>query len=93
MALKPVKGKSFKKSRSFKDIGIGFAKNANTKDIASVINDNSIKQSIRNLIMTTPGEKLFQPALGSRITELLFEIPSIMADAYSLLLSNGPFVI
>ena len=82
MALKPVKGKSFKKSRSFKDIGVSFAKNANTKDVASVINDNAIKQAIRNLIMTTPGEKLFQPALGSRITELLFEpLDSFTSDA------------
>ena len=38
-----------------------------------VKNDNSIKQSIKNLILTTPGEKPFQPLVGSRVNSLLFE--------------------
>jgi|TARA_B100000085_G_scaffold237627_1_gene226738 hypothetical protein len=73
MALKPVTGTSFKKPRSFKDVGMNFRVNPNTKDVASVINDNAIKQSIRNLVLTTPGEKPFSPNIGSRISELLFE--------------------
>ncbi len=82
MALKPVTGTSFKKSRSFKDIGMNFRLNANTKDVAAVINDNAIKQSIRNLILTVPGEKPFQPSIGSRISELLFEpLDNFTSDA------------
>ena len=73
MALKSIKGDSFSKSRSFKDIGVNFSRNANTKDVAIVKNDNAIKQAVKNLIMTTPGEKPFQPNVGSRISELLFE--------------------
>ena len=49
------------------------ARNANTKDVAVVKNDNAIKQAVRNLIMTTPGEKPFQPLVGSNISQLLFE--------------------
>ena len=82
MALKPVTGTSFKKSRSFKDVAMNFARNANTKDAAAVLNDNAIKQSIRNLILTVPGEKPFQPTIGSRISELLFEpLDNFTADA------------
>lgn len=73
MALKKVSGKSLSRSRSFTDLAIGMARNANTKDVAVVKNDNAIKQAVRNLIMTTPGEKPFQPLVGSNISQLLFE--------------------
>ena len=73
MALKKIKGSSFTESRSFKDLSVGFTRNANTKDVAIVKNDNAIKQSVKNLILTVPGEKPFQPEIGSRISELLFE--------------------
>jgi len=73
MALKKIKGSNFTESRSFKDLSVGFTRNANTKDVAIVKNDNAIKQSVKNLILTVPGEKPFQPEIGSRISELLFE--------------------
>ena len=73
MALKKVSGKSVSRSRSFTDLAIGMARNANTKDVAVVKNDNAIKQAVRNLILTTPGEKPFQPLVGSNISQLLFE--------------------
>tara|TARA_B100000214_G_C23699234_1_gene504484 strand:- start:173 stop:592 length:420 start_codon:yes stop_codon:yes gene_type:complete len=73
MALKKIRGKDFVESRAFKDLGIGFVRNANTKDVAIVKNDNAIKQAVKNLILTVPGEKPFQPDIGSRISELLFE--------------------
>ena len=68
-----IKGSSFTESRSFKDLSVGFTRNANTKDVAIVKNDNAIKQAVKNLILTVPGEKPFQPEIGSRISELLFE--------------------
>ena len=73
MALKKIKGSSFTESRSFKDLSVGFTRNANTKDVAIVKNDNAIKQAVKNLILTVPGEKPFQPEIGSRISDLLFE--------------------
>ena len=73
MALKKVSGKSVSRSRSFTALAIGMARNANTKDVAVVKNDNAIKQAVRNLILTTPGEKPFQPLVGSNISQLLFE--------------------
>ena len=60
-------------SRKFKDLAISFDDNPNTNDFATVTNENAIKQSVRNLILTTFGERPFQPNLGSRVKGLLFE--------------------
>lgn len=73
MALKDIKASDFKRSRSFSDLLISFAKNSFTDDVSLVKNDNSIKQAIKNLVLTTPGEKPFQPLVGSKVNDLLFE--------------------
>lgn len=52
---------------------MGFVRNPFTEDVSKVTNDEAIKQSIRNLVLTAPGEKLFNPTFGSRVSELLFE--------------------
>lgn len=42
-------------------------------DVAMKTNENSIRQSIRNLIMTDMGERRMQPLLGGNIRRMLFE--------------------
>lgn len=82
MALKNVKGTSQKKSRSFVDLAIGMSKNSFTDDAAIVKNDNAIKQAVKNLVMTVPGEKPFAPSVGSQVSQLLFEpFDSFTSDA------------
>lgn len=44
-----------------------------SKDLALLKDEEAIKQSLRNLILTDPGERLMQPRLGAGIRELLFE--------------------
>ena len=57
-------------------------RNPFTKDIYGVSNENAIKQSIKNLVLTVPGEKPFQPLVGSRVNELLFEpLDPFIADS------------
>lgn len=73
MALKNIDGKDFKRSRSFTDLLISMKRNPFTYDAYTVKDDNAIKQSIRNLVLTTPGEKPFQPLIGSRVSQMLFE--------------------
>jgi|TARA_B100002019_G_scaffold77888_1_gene67234 hypothetical protein len=73
MALKKIGGSNLKRSRSFKDFSVNFDKNPFTDDLSVVNNDNSIKQAIKNLILTAPGEKPFQPLVGSSVSQLLFE--------------------
>ena len=82
MALKQITGKDFAKSKGFKDVSVGLLKNPFTNDVSSVNNDNAIKQAIKNLILTTPGEKPFQPTVGSKVMDMLFEpLDPFTADA------------
>ena len=73
MALKKIGGSDLKRSRSFKDFSVNFARNPFTDDLSVVHNDNSIKQAVKNIILTSPGEKPFQPLVGSSVSRLLFE--------------------
>ena len=36
-------------------------------------NENAIARSVRNIVLTSPGEKIFDPDFGSNIGEILFE--------------------
>ena len=60
-------------SRGFKDLAVSFNSNPNTGDFGVVKNENAIKQSVRNLIMTMFGERPFQRDIGSRVKALMFE--------------------
>ena len=72
MALKKIGVKNLLNRASFKDVSIGFMRNPFTDDISSVSNENSIKQAVKNLILTVPGEKPFQPLVGSRCNFITF---------------------
>jgi len=60
-------------SRSFKDISLSLARNPLTGDINILKDDTSIKNAVKNIILTKPGEKLYEPFFGSKVTDLLFE--------------------
>ena len=62
-----------KKQETFSDFLNNFDKNPITNSIAKITNENSVKQSLRNLIMTNIGERMFEPLVGSNITHSLFE--------------------
>lgn len=50
-----------------------------------VINEHAVTRSIRNLISTDRGERLYQPNIGSNIRKLLFEN---ISDPTSTLIST-----
>ena len=60
-------------SRSFKDISMSFQVNPLTDDLIAIKNQTAISRSLRNLVLTSPGERFFNNGLGSRVNELLFE--------------------
>ena len=60
-------------SKGFKDISMSFEVNPINSDLIGVKNDIAISRSIRNLVLTTPGERFFNPDLGSRVSQSLFE--------------------
>ena len=60
-------------SQSFKDISMSFGENPLTNDLIALKNENAIARSVRNIVMTLPGEKPFAPNFGSNVSALLFE--------------------
>ena len=60
-------------SRGFKDLSMTFQSNPLNDDLIGLKNANAIARSVRNIVMTYPGEKFFQPDFGSRVSKLLFE--------------------
>ena len=60
-------------SRTFTDIDLNFLAHPVTKDVSVKTNEQAIKSSIRNLILTSNYEKPFHPEIGSQIKSLLFE--------------------
>ena len=68
-------------SRGFKDLSMTFQSNPLNDDLIGLKNINAISRSIRNIVMTLPGEKFFDPNFGSRVSGLLFEnVDSITAS-------------
>jgi len=60
-------------SRSFKDISMSFKVNPLNDDLIAVKNETAIARSLRNLVLTAPGERFFNENLGSNVNNLLFE--------------------
>lgn len=51
-----------------------------SKDTSRLIDEEAIKISMKNLLLTNKGERLFKPTLGSNIRKMLFEniTPDVM---------------
>ena len=76
-------------SRSFKDISMSFKVNPLTDDLIAIKNQTAIRRSIRNLVLTTPGERFFNNDVGSRVNDLLFEsIDDITASSIKSEIEN-----
>jgi phage baseplate assembly protein W len=61
-------------SRGFKDISMTFQVNPLSSDLIALKNENAIARSVRNIIFTVPGEKVFDPDFGTDINASLFEL-------------------
>ncbi|OUT92937.1 MAG: hypothetical protein CBB96_08800 [Gammaproteobacteria bacterium TMED36] len=59
-------------SKSFKDISMSFEVNPLTDDLIAIKNQTAIARSLRNLVLTTPGERFFNNEIGSQVNNLLF---------------------
>lgn len=53
----------------YKDLTV----NPISEDLALKLDEESVKESIKNLILTDKGERLFQPNIGGNIRAMLFE--------------------
>ena len=65
--------KSKRSARIYKDLNLDFQQNTATKDIQKMLDVESVKRSVRNLINLNHYEKPFHPEVGSNLRALLFE--------------------
>ena len=59
-------------SQGFKDISATFQISPLNSDLIALKNENAISRSIRNLILTSPGDVPFNPNLGCYVSRSLF---------------------
>lgn len=61
------------KEITFKDLGLSFDKHPLTNQPSVVKNENAISRSIKNLVLTSQYERLFQPFVFSDVKSSLFD--------------------
>jgi phage baseplate assembly protein W len=59
-------------SKAFRDIGSSFQVNPLNYDLIAIKNETAIARSLRNLVLTLPGERFFNQNLGSRVSRVSF---------------------
>ncbi len=64
---------STRKTRTFSDINLLFTASPTTGDITKKLDEEAIKASVKNLIMTKNYERPFHPEIGCQVHSLLFE--------------------
>lgn len=57
----------------FSDLNLSLPIHPNKNDIIPLTDVDAIKQSLKNLVLTNFGEKLFKPNFGGNVTSYLFE--------------------
>ena len=66
--------------KSYKDLSFDFTANPQTGDVATVKDAVSVKRGIKNVLLTAPFERLYQPEFGSGIKTILFEPMAPLAE-------------
>ena len=80
-------------SRDFKDISMTFQSNPLNRDLIGIKNETAIARSVKNLVLTSQGEKFFNSSFGTKVSKLLFEnidemTASIIKDEISFTLNT-----
>lgn len=65
---------SSKKITIYSDFRKDLMINPITQDLTLRLNEDSVKEALKNLILTNKGERLFQPTLGSDVRKSLFDL-------------------
>jgi len=68
-----VRAKTVSSRQLFADLNLSMPIHPNSKDIIPLTDIDAIKQSVKNLVLTNFGEKLFRPEFGGNVTSYLFE--------------------
>ena len=62
-----------RKPEIYSDFHKDMTQNPINFDLARKLDEEAVKESIKNLILTDRGERLFQPEIGSDVRKMLFE--------------------
>jgi phage baseplate assembly protein W len=85
-------------NKVYSDLDFNFSPHPITGDIIRVYDENAIKQSVKNIVLTNFFEVPFDPSFGSNVTHFLFEPASpIVEDAiksaiYDIITAREPRV-
>lgn len=60
-------------NKIYSDLDLRFNTQPGTKDVSLSYDEQAVIRSVKNLLLTKPYERPFQPNLGSHIDSLLFE--------------------
>ena len=79
--------------QTFKDFNLSFKPHPVTEDLMVVKDAADVKQSIKSLLLTKKGERLFNSDIGTSLTDLLFEsadyaTASLIRDEILVVLTN-----
>jgi phage baseplate assembly protein W len=59
--------------KQYADLDLSLIPHPNKKDIVPLTDVDAVRNAVKNLVLTSPYERPFNPDLGSRIKSLLFE--------------------
>lgn len=59
--------------KQYSDLDLSLIPHPNKKDIIPLTDVDAVRNAVKNLILTSPYERPFQPEMGSKIKSLLFE--------------------
>lgn len=62
-----------RKTRTFVDLNLAFGSHPSTGDVLTRVDEDAVKNSIKNLVLTRNYERPFHPEIGCQVYSLLFE--------------------
>lgn len=66
-------GQLYYKADTYSDFSNAFTKHPITHELITLKNEDAVRQAVKNLIMTSVGERIFEPFFGSDVNRSLFE--------------------
>ena len=68
-----AQNQTFENKNRYRDFDLSFGRNPLTNDIAKKTDENSINQSMKQLLYTAYYERPFRPRVGTNLRKILFE--------------------
>ena len=81
------------RNKDYSDLDLDFLPHPTTKDVMRKTGIDSVKRSVRNLILTNFYDRPFRPYIGSNVQKLLFEnanplVEGFLRDAIKAVIEN-----